>query len=235
MVVRIIVTPGKHDSQLSELCAREAKSQATICPIRRPSCPWKIADYYSRYSEICPLSCLTDAAVIDGLKEIFVCFGIPEIVRSDSGSQLVSSNFQSFANTYNFQVITSSQHFLQSNGCVEAAVKIAKNLLKNNDVSLALLTYCMKPLDCGFSPAEMLMNRRLKSTLPLLPAALEEVKFLQRAAHYDRRHRVCQLSDLQQGDKVWVTDLRVYGTIAQNGPQPRSYVVDTHKSKYRRN
>ncbi|KAJ8898209.1 hypothetical protein PR048_003569 [Dryococelus australis] len=96
-------------------------------------------------------------------------------------------------------------------------------------MSLALLSYRTTPLGCGFSPAEMLMNRRLRSTLPLLPAALEEVihpslahtrevlaKRIQ-AARYDRRHRVCQLSDLQQGDKVWVTDLLVYGTITKSG------------------
>ncbi|KAJ8885377.1 hypothetical protein PR048_011574, partial [Dryococelus australis] len=239
MVVWIIVTTGKHDSQLSDLCAKEATSQTTICPIRKAlslianyllKCDaWYliVTDYYSRYFKICPLSHLTDVAVIDGLKEIFGNFGITEIVRSDNCSQFVSSNFQSFANTYNFQVITSSPHFLQSNCCVEAA---------NEDMSLTLLSYRTMPLDCGFSPAEMLMNQRLQSTLPLLPAALEE--FLQRGhrpAHYDRRHRVCELSDLQQGDKIWVTDLRVYGTTAQSGPEPRSYVVDTHKGKYRRN
>ncbi|KAJ8889606.1 hypothetical protein PR048_009106 [Dryococelus australis] len=70
-----------------------------------------VTDYYSRYFEICPLSRLTDTAVIGGLKEIFAHFGIPEIVRSDNGSQFTSSNFQSFANTYNFQVITSSTMF----------------------------------------------------------------------------------------------------------------------------
>ncbi|KAJ8884230.1 hypothetical protein PR048_016087 [Dryococelus australis] len=98
----------------------------------RPSRPWQIVAidlfkcdawylivtvYYSRYFEICSLSRLTDAAVIGG---------------SDNGSQFVSSKFQSFANIYNFQVITSSPHFPQSNGCVEAVLKIANNLLKEN-------------------------------------------------------------------------------------------------------
>ncbi|KAJ8881444.1 hypothetical protein PR048_017925 [Dryococelus australis] len=102
-----------------------------------------------------------------------------------------------------------------------ATVKVAKSLLKmNEDISLALLSYRTTPLDCRFSPTEMLMNRRLRSTLPLLPTALEEVlqpwlahkrEHLQKekqVANYNRRDRVRNLLDLQVGDKSpWTEQL----------------------------
>ncbi|KAJ8895617.1 hypothetical protein PR048_000953 [Dryococelus australis] len=85
-------------------------------------------------------------------------------------------SIQSLAQTYDFQVVTSSSHYSQSNGCVEVAVKVTKSLLKKNeDISMGLLSYRTTPLGSGFSPVEMLMDRRLRSILPLLPSVLEEV------------------------------------------------------------
>ncbi|KAJ8876327.1 hypothetical protein PR048_020772 [Dryococelus australis] len=185
-----------------------------------------------RFFGICPLTRMSDIMVIGKLKEVFAQFGIPEIVRADNGSQFISSNFHSFGHTYDFLV---------------AAVKVAKSLTKNEDISLALLLYRTTPLDCGFSLAEMLMNHRLRYTLPILPLALEEViqpllapnrEHLQnkkQVTNYNRRHRVRHLPDLQVEGKVWISDLRMYDTIVQNGPQPHSYWVHTHRGQYRLN
>ncbi|KAJ8893254.1 hypothetical protein PR048_005845 [Dryococelus australis] len=127
------------------------------------------------------------------------------LVRADNGSQFISSNFHCFAQTYNFQVVNSSPHYSQSNGCIEAAVK---------DISLALLLYRTTPLNCGFSLAELLMDHTLRSTLPLLPSSLEEIVQLwlalnrehlqkeKQAANCNRRDRVRHLPDLRIGDKV---------------------------------
>lgn len=88
-----------------------------------------VTDYFSRFFEIFALSSLTETAIISNLKQLFSRYGIPEVVRSDNGPQF-QSEFKKFASEYDFKHITSSPYFARSNGCIEAAVKIAKSLLK---------------------------------------------------------------------------------------------------------
>ncbi|CAB3262453.1 unnamed protein product [Arctia plantaginis] len=70
--------------------------------------------------------------------------------------------------------ITSSPYYSQSNGLAENAVKIAKHLIKKNEdnIDKALLEYRSTPLENGFSPAELLMGRKLRTFLPILPREL---------------------------------------------------------------
>jgi hypothetical protein len=82
-------------------------------------------DYYSRYIDINPLSSISSASVINKMKNLFAQHGVPETVISDNGRQFSSAEFAEFARTWNFQHITSSPHFPQSNGAAERAVKTA--------------------------------------------------------------------------------------------------------------
>ncbi|KAJ8895775.1 hypothetical protein PR048_001113 [Dryococelus australis] len=50
-----------------------------------------ITDYYSRFFEVLPIMSLSDEVVIRQLKEVFAWFGIPDVLRTDSGSQFLSS------------------------------------------------------------------------------------------------------------------------------------------------
>ena len=70
--------------------------------------------------------------------------GIPEVVHSDNGPEFSSLEFQQFAKQYQFQHVTSSPRFPQSNGLVEHTVQTAEELLKkpyedNKDPYLAIL------------------------------------------------------------------------------------------------
>ncbi|KAJ3661862.1 hypothetical protein Zmor_006241 [Zophobas morio] len=207
-----------------------------------------VTDYYSRFFEIFKLNKMTEFIIIAKLKTLFSRFGIPEIVRSDNGPQF-QSEFKKFAYDYDFHHITSSPYFPQSNGCIEAAVKIAKSLIKKNPggLDLALLAYRTTPLDCGYSPSELLMNRKLRSHLPILPSQLNkavnaklvfkrEDKAKDKSIdQFNKRHRARNLSELKQGDSVWVIDLRIYGKIIEVLREPRSYMVETNFGIYRRN
>lgn len=82
---------------------------------------------------------MTEAEIIEHCKNLFARFGIPEVVRSDCETQF-STEFKKFANEYEFRHVTSSPKFSQSNGAAEAAVKIAKSILKKSkDTYLGLL------------------------------------------------------------------------------------------------
>ena len=127
-----------------------------------------IVDYYSRFIEVALLSKTTAQEVIRHTKSIFARHGIPELVISDNGPQYSSDAYEQFSKEYQFQHETSSPYFPQSNGEAERAVKIVKDMLKRkSDPYLAMLAYRSTPIQGGqYSPAELLMNRILRTTLP---------------------------------------------------------------------
>ena len=62
----------------------------------------------------------------------------------------------------------------QSNGANEAAVKIAKKCLKQEDPFLALMMHRSTPHSAtGVSPAELLYGRKLRTTVPVLSSSLK--------------------------------------------------------------
>ena len=68
--------------------------------------------------------------------------GIPEVVVSDNGPQYSVEVYARFAREYQFEHITSSPHYPQSNGEAEHAVQTVKHLLKKGGgPHLALLSY----------------------------------------------------------------------------------------------
>ncbi len=65
------------------------------------------------------------------------------------------------------------------NGLAEKGVQIIKRMLKKatetgSDPHLALLNYRAAPLECGKSPAELLMNRKLRTRFPSAEHLLEK-------------------------------------------------------------
>ncbi|UYV79044.1 hypothetical protein LAZ67_17000853 [Cordylochernes scorpioides] len=174
----------------------------------------------------------------------------PETVVSDNGTQFgAAREFANFARQYGFTHVTSSPRFPQSNGMAEAGVKIAKLILKKNqDPSLGLLEYRSTPLENGYSPAELLMGRKLRTTLPIAPENLNpklvDSQTLKRKegrrrkdmkSRYDRRCGATDMEELSEGDTVWITDMRTWGIVKQKASTPRSYMVDTPVETLRRN
>ena len=81
-----------------------------------------MVDYFSQYPEIARVPSTTSQGIILALKKIFSQHGIPERVRSDNGPQYSSTEFAKFTSLYGFQHITSSPHFLRSNGLAERTI-----------------------------------------------------------------------------------------------------------------
>ena len=93
---------------------------------------------------------------------------------SDNGPQYASREFQEFARSWGFRHITSSPKYPRSNGLVERTIQTVKKLLSkalssHQDPYLAILENRNTPVDGFTSPAQLLMSRNLRSTIPALP------------------------------------------------------------------
>lgn len=129
-----------------------------------------IVDYYSRWIEILKLYNKTSDSVIEVLKQLFGRLGIPRQLIADN-MPFSSLKFKEFSNKWNFQIITSSPHYAQSNGLAKRGVSIAKDMLKKSfhtgmDVDFYLLTYRNTPISgLQYSPTQLLQSRKLRSTM----------------------------------------------------------------------
>ncbi len=212
-------------------------------------------DYYSRYLEICKLNNKSSGTVIQRLKSIFARWGIPERVFSDNGPEFASSLFAQFAHEYGFQHVTSSPHYHQSNGEAESHVKIAKKIVEQKDPHLSLLIHNTTPVaSTKYSPAELMMGRKLRTNLPILKKNLkpewpdprlviqnDQTYKAKSADHYNQRHGVRELPTLKPGDHVRMKldnedKWGKHAVTVRQDDAPRSYIVQSDDGgMYRRN
>jgi transposase InsO family protein len=185
-----------------------------------------VVDYYSRYPELRKLSSTRAANVITAMKEIFACHGVPCEVLSDNGPQFSCGEFAEFAKQYGFYHSTSSPRYPQGNGLVERCVRSVKDMLKKaqlsgGDFHLALLSYRTTPhATTSWSPAQLLMSRQLRTTLPTSSSCLKPIvvprtvvdaddqcKKEKQARYYNARHGARELPKLYPGNQVLVWDI----------------------------
>ena len=82
-----------------------------------------LVDCYSNLWEIDLLPNTDYITVVRKLKAHFARYGIPDILMNDNGPQYAAQTFKRFSEPYEFQHITSSPGYSQSNGMAESAVK----------------------------------------------------------------------------------------------------------------
>ena len=110
---------------------------------------------------------MTSAHTIQHLRSVFARHGIPEEIVTDNGTQFSSHDFKDFTKNNNIKHTTSSPLFPQSNGMAERSVQTVKRLIRSSrDPYEALLAYRTTPLENGYSPAQLLYSRQLRSNLP---------------------------------------------------------------------
>ena len=83
-------------------------------------------DYFSNYFEIDRLEGKRAADIVYRLKKLFSAQGIPDKVFSDNGPPFNSADFRDFAQKYEFEHVTSSPRYAQSNGKIDRSVQTAK-------------------------------------------------------------------------------------------------------------
>ena len=179
-----------------DICASLADKQAQepLLMHEVPSRPWErvgtdlftiagrsyllTVDYFSNFFEVDHMTDTTSDSVITKMKHHFARHGIPDTVISDGGPQYTSREFKMFSDKWGFEHITSSPGNSQSNGCAEAHVKIAKRMMRRcimakEDPYLGLLNLRNTPTEgMNSSPAQRLMGRQTKTTIPTTNAVL---------------------------------------------------------------
>lgn len=208
-----------------------------------------VSDYFSRFLDVIQVgSDMSSKRTVNILKHLFCYLGVPEVLRCDNAPNFISQEMKNFSEEFNFKIITSSPHFPQSNGFAEAMVKIAKKIIEKGDLDLGLLAYRSTPLESGYSPAELLFGRKLRTKVPTPKEQLipkwpdfkcykenqQRVKEKQRK-NFNEKHRAKELQELDVGTEVWVVNLKQYGTVVQRLEEPRSYMVNVNGTLYRRN
>ena len=109
---------------------------------------------------------------------VFARHGIPQVVIADN-MLFNCREFKIFASSWNFQTVTSSPGYPQSNGLVKRNVQTIKRLFKKaydegKDVEIVLLEFrntAITGLD--ESPAQLLTSRHLRSSLPMTPTMFQ--------------------------------------------------------------
>ena len=131
-----------------------------------------IVDYYSKYPFICKLREFSSKEVINIIKQIFAEQGVPEWLISDNGPHFNSQQFKEFAKGWDFEPLTSSPKYPQSNGMVKRCIQTIKGAIKkaklgNRDIDMSLLCLQSTPVDHVIpSPGELLYNQKVVSNLP---------------------------------------------------------------------
>ena len=127
-------------------------------------------------------------------------------------------------------------------------MKTTKQLLEDNkDPYVALLAYRPTLLENGYSQSQLLMGRKLRTTLPI---TLRQLKFSvpkervvrekerklkkRNKKNFDRQHKARDLQPLQPGDTVWVPENQSDGMVVEQ-LNTRSYTVRVQGGMIRRN
>ncbi|XP_052253072.1 uncharacterized protein K02A2.6-like [Dreissena polymorpha] len=128
-----------------------------------------VVDYHSSFIEVDFLTAATSQQVTDKMKKHFARFGIPRELITDGGPQYMSTEFCNFTQKWGIKHHITSPHHSASNGKAESAVKAIKTLIikcheSRTDPMEAILEQRNTPrVDTKRSPAEMMMNRKLRT------------------------------------------------------------------------
>ena len=224
------------------LSCQTVRNTAPVAPLHPwlwPTKPWRrvhidfagpflnkmfllLIDAHSKWPEIIEMTSTTASRTVDELRRLFATYGLPEQVVTDNGPQFIAQEFSTFMKLNGIKHIKSSPYHPASNGAVERLVqtfkkamtaKCHKGVSVSQQLSSFLLSYRTTPHSTtNVTPAELFMNRSLRTRLDLIQPKVESsvntAQGRQKASH-DRKAKETQYVI---GQNVMVKNFR-------NGPQ----------------
>ena len=149
-----------------------------------------VIDAYSRFPEVDIVHSPSASAIIPRMDRMFSTHGIPLIVRSDNGSPFTSDEIKKYMEEYGIKHSRITPLWPQANSEVENFMKPltkavhsvhAEGKIWKKHLYKFLLNYQTTPhCTTGFTPAELLFNRKIRNKLPQLTGSsqmnIQEVK-----------------------------------------------------------
>ena len=161
-----------------------------------------IVDAHSKWLEALTVTTATSQSTIEKLRSVFATHGLPEVLVTDNGTPFTSEEFAAFIKANGIKHMKSVPYHPASNGLVERGVQTLKAAIRKSgsgvnletQLSRFLFQYRLTPHSTtGVSPAELMMNRRLRSRLDLLhPDMSQRVRQKQeqqKATHDQHTHK----------------------------------------------
>uniref|UniRef100_A0A3B4ZQ16 Integrase catalytic domain-containing protein n=1 Tax=Stegastes partitus TaxID=144197 RepID=A0A3B4ZQ16_9TELE len=199
-----------------------------------------LVDYLTKYPEVLNIPDKTAHTVIQKMKSVFARHGIPKEIVSDH-VPFASYEMSTFAASWEIKLTFSSPGFPSSNGMAERAI----NTVYPHLVLLSLRNTPVSGLN--MSPAQMLMGRVLRSTLPCSTAVLkwsapqnitDKIRDMQsrQKRHFDQRAKLQPA--LTPGNTVNMQTRCGWepAVVIRQREEPRSYNMQTPAGKmFRRN
>ncbi|XP_046803789.1 uncharacterized protein K02A2.6-like [Lucilia cuprina] len=135
-----------------------------------------VINAYSKWPEIFEITNITSSTIISKLTEMFARYEDPDTIVSDNGTQFVSAQFNKFVADRGITHLKTAPYHPQSNGQAERFVGTLKRALEKlkqegtnkENLETFLQTYRSTPKPDSKSPAELFLNRKIKTILDLL-------------------------------------------------------------------
>ncbi|RXN35623.1 putative protein K02A2.6-like protein [Labeo rohita] len=169
-----------------------------------------LIDAHSKWMDVYPVSTASLGITLDCLRKSFSNHGLPEMLVSDNATYFVSTEFKDFMNKNGIRHITSAPFHASSNGLAERAVQTFKTMMKKagegsvaSKVARVLFSYRITPQSTtGISLAEMLLGRKLRSTLDLLHPDLQQKVRDKQSKQKQYHDNKCPIRNFQVVDAV---------------------------------
>ena len=137
-----------------------------------------IIDNLSRWVHITPLRSLKASVIADALIECFSYMGIPQVIRMDNMPAFKSELFKAVRDKLGIDAKFSAPMHYESHGRVERVQATIESMIKkfahenpsNWDQLIPYLLFALEvPYSAtGFSPAEMVMGRKMRGPLQVV-------------------------------------------------------------------
>ena len=222
--------------------SRNKPQPAPLHPWDWPKMPWQrvhidfagpfmgkmfliVVDSHSKWLEVEVMSSITSEATIEKLRDLFARYGIPQQLVSDNGSQFTSQEFTKFMKGNGIKHTLVAPYHPRSNGQAERFVQTFKHFFKaegsdsiKQSLARFLFSYRTTPTSTtGQTPAELFLNRRVRTRLDLIHPDLGRKVFNKQSDQKTRHDKSSSEREFALGEQVLVQNFRGepnYGSMA---------------------
>ncbi|XP_063900178.1 uncharacterized protein K02A2.6-like [Zophobas morio] len=189
-------------------------------------------DAFSKWPEIYEVPNITADTTIRKLRETFCRWGIPELIVSDNGTQLVSRDCEQFLRNNGVHHVTIAPYHPASNGAAENAVKSFKRGLKtalfdkrnkNTRTDILVSRYLIhyrnaKHATTNETPAFRMLNRNIRTLFNLIKPQEERISYDTRKTPRTTKFQIGEVVAIRDykdtNKKAWM-EAKVTQTIGQ--------------------